>query len=200
MHMCSIKKSLKKIVEWFATSKILSFPRKIFLRIFLYGLRCADSTIVSYNAKEQKKVFSLIRKIRPEICISLTDQEAYQLYRAVEASAKIRGVIAEVGVYYGGSARIICEVKGSKPLHLFDTFEGLPGVEEIDSTFIKGEYSWPLEGVKKNLSRYKEVYFHKGIFPQETGKEVESLKFSMVNIDVDTYRSTFDCLGFFIPE
>ena len=41
---------------------------------------------------------------------------------AVKATRKLSGDIAEVGVYRGGSAMIICEAKGNKKLHLFDTF------------------------------------------------------------------------------
>ena len=37
--------------------------------------------------------------------------------------------MAEVGVYQGVSAKLICEAKGDKELHLFDTFEGLPDPE-----------------------------------------------------------------------
>jgi len=34
--------------------------------------------------------------------------EAYQIFMAVKNTRKIKGDIAEVGVYRGGSARIIC--------------------------------------------------------------------------------------------
>ena len=46
---------------------------------------------------------------------------------------KIDGDIAEVGTYRGGSAKLICEAKGEKKLHLFDTFEGFaPADSESD--------------------------------------------------------------------
>jgi hypothetical protein len=79
----------------------------------------------------------------------LADNEAYQLFATVKAVAKIQGDIAEVGVFKGGSAKLICEAKGNKRLHLFDTFEGIPKVETIDTPkFYKGQYSSSLEDVK----------------------------------------------------
>ena len=40
--------------------------------------------------------------------------------------------MAEVGVYQGVSAKLICEAKGDKELHVFDTFEGLPDKSGTD--------------------------------------------------------------------
>ncbi len=116
---------------------------------------------------------------------------------AVKRTEKVKGDIAEVGVYKGGSAKLICEAKGNKTLHLFDTFEGTPKVDEIDTPqFYKGQYAALLEDVKNYLKKYKNVYFYKGLFPA-TAEPVKDKKFSFVNLDVDTYRSTLDCLKFF---
>ncbi len=54
-----------------------------------------------------------------------------------ERTEKIKGELAEVGVYKGGSAKLICEAKGNSILHLFDTFEGLPNVGENDPAHIQ---------------------------------------------------------------
>jgi hypothetical protein len=32
---------------------------------------------------------------------------------------------------------LMCEVKGDVPLHLFDTFQGLPELDEIDRDFFR---------------------------------------------------------------
>src|SRR3989344_3046104 len=42
------------------------------------------------------------------------------------------GAYAEVGVFRGASAKLICEAKGQNELHLFDTFSGLPKVGQTD--------------------------------------------------------------------
>src|SRR3989344_6279037 len=63
---------------------------------------------------------------------TLEANEIFNIYSSVIATAKVRGDIAEVGVYRGGSAKIIClmsdKIGINKKIHLFDTFEGLPEV------------------------------------------------------------------------
>jgi len=56
------------------------------------------------------------------------------------------GDIAEVGVYQGGSAKLICEARNeNKVLYLFDTFEGLPTPGKFDGSFKKGKYNTSLK-------------------------------------------------------
>ena len=54
------------------------------------------------------------------------NEENYTLYSSLKAVKDLAGDIAEIGVYKGGTAKLICELKGNKNLYLFDTFEGLP--------------------------------------------------------------------------
>jgi len=117
----------------------------------------------------------------------------------------MEGDLAEVGVYQGGSAKLICEVKRDKDLYLFDTFTGLPEVSEDDTHF--GEKHWyenefsntSEEAIKKLLSRYQNVHIMKGIFP-ESGKAIIEKKFCFVHLDVDLYKSTIESLRFFFPR
>jgi hypothetical protein len=116
-----------------------------------------------------------------------------------------------VGVYRGGSAQLIAELKGKRNLYLFDNFEeGLLWVGEIDNKAYymgefktielhKGDYAFSYQKVKDRLSKYQNVYMSKGIFPK-TSEPVENKKFSFVNLDVDTHKSTLDCLKFFYPR
>jgi hypothetical protein len=130
----------------------------------------------------------------------LYDNEAYQIYMSVKRTRKIAGDLAEVGVYKGGSAKLICEANAEKPLHLFDTFEGIPKVDEIDeSLFYRGQFSSSLEEVKNCLKEYKNTHFYPGLFP-DTAKPVKDKKFSFIHLDVDTYQSTLSCLQFFYPR
>lgn len=157
--------------------------------------------IVSYKYK--RGIIDKIIPLRNYFCMGVN--EAYQIFMAVEATKKIKGDIAEVGVYKGGSAMVICEAKKNKQLHLFDTFMGLPDVCDIDLNnptgvpFHEGNYCMSLEDVKNNLKDYKNVYFYKGIFPK-TAQPIKDKLFSFVNLDVDLYKSTIDCLQFFYPR
>ena len=56
----------------------------------------------------------------------LSGNEAFTLYSIARAQAALGGEMAEVGVYQGCSARIISLASDGAPLHLFDTFAGLP--------------------------------------------------------------------------
>lgn len=151
-----------------------------------------------YGCDDRKAFVKQLAKIRTETELLLEDIEAYHIYMTVKRTQKIPGDIAEVGVYMGGSAKIICSAKGDKALHLFDTFEGLPKVDEIDMVwpFYEGKFAASFEDVKKYLQDNTNVYFYKGIFPG-TSDPIKDTMFSMVNLDVDCYESTKQCLEFF---
>src|SRR3989338_1298785 len=137
--------------------------------------------------------------------------EIFNVYSAVLSTAKIPGDIAEVGVFKGGSAKVICIAReqsgkpgNSKIIHLFDTFEGLPEVDTIDTKqtggkFSRGEYAASLESVQHYLEGYHNIHFYKGLFPS-TADPVKNITFSFLHLDVDIYQSTKDALKFFYPR
>ncbi len=165
--------------------------------------RFSDKYKIISSYEYKKNVMDIISSYKKYYM--MTPNEAYQIYMAVNSTKKLLGDVAEVGVCHGGSAMIICEAKGNKKLHLFDTFEGLPDTCDIDKTnpsgvvFNKGDYCCSLENARKNMKNYKDVYFYKGIFP-ETSEPIKDKLFSFVNLDVDLYKSTLDCLQFFYPR
>jgi hypothetical protein len=156
--------------------------------------------LLYYDEPGKSCILDLIHKIKAQTTMLLSDDESYQLFMAVRNTQKLSGDIAEVGVYRGGSARLICEAKGDRVLHLFDTFEGLPEIGKVDHPlFRKGKYAASLEEVRHFLQGYTNVYFYKGLFPG-TAKLVEDKRFSIVHLDADLYESTLDCLQFFYPR
>jgi len=167
----------------------------IFRKLFRNYLRKNQRDIVFIGT-----VSDLITRIRREVRMLLTDDEASRIYWAVKSTEKINGEIGKVGVYQGGSAKLICEVKKDRNLYLFDSFEGLPKPNKLyDSRFHEGRLREPLENVKRYLIGYKNVYFYKGVFP-DTAQAVKEKHFSFVHLDVDLYKSTLDCLRFFYPR
>jgi O-methyltransferase len=163
----------------------------------LYPIRGA---LITYAGKDQRSIYDFIRKIKNERRVLMWPNEGYQLYTTARATGKIPGDMAEVGVFQGGSARILCEVKGKRALHLFDTFEGLPETSIYNEDHMyKGEFATSLDGVKAYLRSFKNVYFYKGIFPKSSGP-IKQKKFSFVNLDVDLYEGTRDALAFFYPR
>jgi hypothetical protein len=131
----------------------------------------------------------------------LSIHELYNIYWAVKRVAPLPGDLAEVGVYKGGSAKMICEVKGEKKLHLFDTFQGMPETDASIDVHKKGDFSdTSLESVRSYLAGCRNVEFHKGVFPETASNLPPETRFCFVNLDVDLYRSTLDGLRFFYPR
>jgi len=137
--------------------------------------------------------------------------ELYTLYSSCLACKEIKGDIAEVGVYKGGSAFLMASVEQGKNLYLFDTFEGLPSEENIDikgkKIDIQPDSGWlddtsdktTLDFVLKSGIDKDKVHIRKGWFPK-TAEGLEDNKFSIVNLDSDLYQTTYDSLEYFFPR
>ena len=193
------KKNLIWAFDTLAPSKYLLKFRKLLIFEPFIGYDIATRGKISHYGSPDRKEFSrALKKIRSQTELLLEDIEAYHIYMTVKRTEKVPGDIAEVGVYRGGSAKIICSAKGDRALHLFDTFEGLPKVDEVDLVwpFYEGKFSASYEGVKDYLNAETNVFFYKGVFPDTSGP-VKDTTFSLVNLDVDTYESTKKCLEFF---
>ncbi len=153
--------------------------------------------IIAFEIKFKR----LVRQLSGEKKILLGFGEMWNIYYRVKNTAMLPGDIAELGVFSGGSAKLICEIKGRRSLHLFDTFSGLPPNEFSINKINRGEIrGGSLSEVKDYLAKYDNIFFYEGIFPDsvvELGKK--SLRFSFVHLDADIYESTLDGLKFFYP-
>lgn len=145
---------------------------------------------------DEPDLVRIIDQTRREHDMLLSNAEAYMIYSAAKSTNKLPGDMAEVGVYRGGSAKLICKVKGDRPLHLFDTFEGLPCDGGEGSEFKKGMYPADFEEVKAKFANEKNVNLYKGLFPDTAGP-IKDKKFSFVHLDVDICSSMVSCLNFF---
>lgn len=159
-------KVVKSVIAFLARNRYFPIFNKWLYLILEYGLFINKRVIVSYQGGRRAECMALVEKIRSEVKFYVEPNEAYQIYVAVLATSKLKGDLAEVGVYQGGSAKIICEAKGDRILHLFDTFKGLPAISKEDQQnfFHEGEFSANLAKVKRYLRKYANVYFYKGIF------------------------------------
>jgi len=183
------------------TSRLASPFGKHILRLTQYALALHNREVVSFGqhavrARAAGLIRGVLTKFRP---MTMAVDEAYMIYSAVRRTAKLPGDLAEVGVYRGQSARIICEAKGDKTLHLFDTFQGLPMPGSIDTKFKQGEHACSLRAVKEFLADQHNVRYYPGLFP-ETAAAVADGCFSFVHLDVDLYESTREALAFFYPR
>lgn len=155
---------------------------------------------IALSNHKDPEVVDLIRQIRNERTSLVTAFEAFMVYSFARSQVRHEGNLAEVGVFQGGTAKLLCEVKGDRRLYLFDTFEGLPVDSDEGNTIHRNhQYRCSLESVQEYLAGYENVSFHKGRFP-ETADVIENERFSFAHFDVDLYRSTLDCLEFFYPR
>lgn len=133
--------------------------------------------------------------------IVLTIREAYNIYFYLSVTLPLGGSVAELGVYRGGGAKLISEFKSDLPLYLFDTFQGMPAVNDSLDLHREGDFSdTSLEDVQNYLRGYSNCFFHRGFFPDTTLELPENLEFCFVHLDVDIYDSTLSGLEFFYPR
>lgn len=192
--------ALKRIVAGIVTSPLTKPLRGPTLRATQFMLGVAHREVVSFAQPRRAETAAHIRDIVtgfPSQTVGV--DEAYLIRNAVLATAGVPGIIAEVGVYRGGTARVICEAKGDRVLHLFDTFEGLPPLGPHDKWFQAGQYACSMEAVQSYLASFRHIEFHPGLFPG-TGAPVRDCRFSFVHLDVDLYESTIEALRFFYPR
>ncbi len=136
-------------------------------------------------------------KIRAHTLVSV--DRCFMLYQFAKHTQNIPGAIAEVGVYKGGTAKLLGETETKKPIYLFDTFTGLPESELKLGGDVKKFDDVSLEGVKNYLKDYKNIQFKPGFFP-DSAKGMEHEAFSLVYLDADIYESIRDGLEFFYPR
>ena len=123
----------------------------------------------------------------------------YFLYKIAKNFAEMDGEAVEVGVYKGGTARILTSIfsRQKKNIYLFDTFDGMPITDKNRDKHTEGDFAdCSLEAVEKLLSDLSNYKIYKGYFPK-TASDIIKKKFCFVHIDVDIYQSVKDCCEFF---
>lgn len=140
---------------------------------------------------------ALYEKIRS--CTLVDIYRCFELWDLSIQQSTLPGDVLEVGVWKGGTAAILGHI-GAGPalshLWLADTFgKGVPKAGVQDTLYQGGEHAdTSEESVSALLQELGIANFTllRGIFPDETGKEVEDLKIKLCHIDVDTYHSAWD--------
>jgi|WetSurMetagenome_2_1015567.scaffolds.fasta_scaffold305803_1 O-methyltransferase len=126
----------------------------------------------------------------------------YVIYNLARHANNLPGQFAQVGVYRGGSAKLISRIKiRDKKLFLFDTFRGLPQPAACDRRFSKGEFGDVSESeVREYLEGDPSVVLTTGVFPQSAPRTLDEESFCFVYLDVDIYSSNYEALSFFYPR
>jgi O-methyltransferase len=123
------------------------------------------------------------------------------LYDLANKALETTGVFYECGVYKGGSALLLAHILERKRiLRLFDTFEGMPEVNEKYDLHKKGDFKDTNLGLVVQLFREfgSDVVFYKGLIPTTFPNTNEEIAFA--HVDVDIYQSVLDCCEYITPR
>ena len=132
--------------------------------------------------------------VSPDRCYILISLAGYAVH--------LPGDFAECGVYKGGTALMLARTlkgKADKKLYLFDSFRGLPKVDEHrDQWFSERDFSVEsVQGIRNVLAEFDSIVdIRQGWIP-ETFQGLESNRYAFVHLDVDLYRSNLDCCNYF---
>jgi ADP-heptose:LPS heptosyltransferase len=141
----------------------------------------------------------LYNNIKTKTC--LNKEKCYNLYTLANRVKNLSGDIAEVGVYKGGSAKILAEIINGKPIHLFDTFTGIPSTNlNNNEKELKDRFNdVSLKEVKSYLKEYSNIIYHVGLF-ENTFSNLKKEEFCFIFVDADTYFSTLQACEEFYPR
>lgn len=145
---------------------------------------------------------STYRRVVDDRYLRLADKKWF-LRELARASAGVPGDIAECGSFKGASAYFIAEATAAtgKRLHLFDSWEGLSDPADADGTNWKaGDLDSSEAECLEALAPFADRVTTYGGWIPERFHEVESLRFSLLHIDVDLYEPHRDALEFFWPR
>lgn len=133
----------------------------------------------------------------------ITPDRLVNLGNAALLTQDVKGDMAELGVYRGGSARLLSDLFPERELLLFDTFTGLPHTEDTEYAnghdLEKGRFSVdPTEVIQRLNGR--RIYYCLGRFPEQTGNIAYQRTFAFVHVDCDLYQSAVDAINIFWPR
>lgn len=200
--------------------KLKTFARDLASRL---GIEIAHTAGVPYISRGRR--YTTVRPLAPyspwnldiefqELFASVQGSTLVDVYRCfdlwklVEQTSKHkRGSLIEVGVWRGGTGALIAKQSRAldikERVYLCDTFAGVVKAGELDSTYEGGEHADTSRKVVDDLLQRLEldnVTILEGVFPDQTGPEIEDLDFRFSHIDVDVYRSARDCFDWIWPR
>jgi len=134
--------------------------------------------------------------------ISLMQQNKLEfLLSCVNQTKDLNGDVVEVGVYKGGSARVLCQNLKESNIYLIDTFEGLVDACEYDNVHTNGAFNeTSIDIVKQTIFPYNNYTIIKSKWPNDDNKVLDSKTFKFVHLDVDMYVAYKENLEYFYPR
>ena len=110
-----------------------------------------------------------------------------------------KGCFVEVGVYQGGSAKVLYSIaqKQGRELFLYDTFKGMPFKGEFDTHDVGLFSDCCVDEIRWNFPKACVV---EGVFPQShIDQKIDVPPVAFVHADADQYQTTLDICKTFSP-
>jgi hypothetical protein len=128
----------------------------------------------------------------------------FVLWRTLQQALALDGDVLECGVFRGGTALLeattIRDAVGERPLHLVDSFAGMPGTTGGIDRFHEGDFgATSADDVRRALALFPFARVHQGYIPQIL-EEIDVGPLAWTYIDVDIYAAVRDCLAFAYPR
>lgn len=156
----------------------------------------------------QEAVFGLQSALNERGANSLVGSDRmWTLRTLMEQACKLPGEIWELGVYKGGTALLLkreivrlYEAGELPSLRLFDTFAGMPEVDQALDCHEQGDFGdTSLENVRHVVGSDSFINYHQGVIP-DTFADLESSDIALAHVDVDIYQSVLDACCFLYPR
>jgi O-methyltransferase len=145
---------------------------------------------------------SLYRLIAPHTLVSR--DRCWVLWKTLQQALCLSGELMECGVFRGGTALLeaatLQESGQDRPLHLFDSFAGMPETAGGIDKFKAGDFAnTSAERAAKLLAPYPFVRLHVGFIPDTfAGHTIERVAWA--HVDVDIYQSVRECIEYIYPR
>lgn len=129
------------------------------------------------------------------------DERFIMLRRCIDMilERKIKGNIAEAGVYKGDFAKYMNHFLPDRKLYLFDTFKGfVPERDTVPERALNSFKDTSVEIVLGKMVKPEQCIIKKGYFPDSAMDVCDD--FCLVSLDCDLYEPTLNGLKFFYPQ
>ena len=184
----------------------------------VYGLRArrrgVDALIDGLPplpAAQVRRLFRQLQRVTDHVECGHSEDEALQVISAILATpAFVPGVVVEAGCWKGGSS---CKFSlaarlANRRFHVFDSFEGIPDVDEGPTRnihgaavrFRKGDYAAAIDEVRGNLEAFGDLSVTT-LVPGWLEDSLPRFKepIAVAYLDVDLASSTRTCLKYMWP-
>ena len=117
---------------------------------------------------------------------------------AVLATNHLPGDVAELGVYRGGTARLIGHFAPDATLHLFDTFAGMPADDtHAHGSHRRGDFADCSEAAVLTLLDNPKAQTHAGVIPAGAPSNA---RYRFAHVDLDLQQSTAAAIEYLRPR